>query len=832
MFIKVHLTLEKYFFRVPYLSIYQLSNIMTKIKFLSIIALATTLVFSSVDANAQMTDDAVVAYVKQGMASGRSQNDMVRELAARGVTREQAERLKTRFEKEQASQNEVAKVAGVQERERRVNDVNLETEAGDADVIAAEIVEPGQKDIFGRNIFTRRNLTFAPSTNLPTPANYTLGPGDEVIIDIWGTNQATIRQTISPEGTINIPDIGMVYLNGMTVKEADAYMRRKLGQIYSVDGDDAKSEIKLTLGNIRTIQVNLMGEVANPGTYYLSSLSNLYHALYRAGGVGELGSLREIQLVRNGKKIATVDVYDFILEGKMEGNLILEEGDIIIVPTYKQVVDLTGNVKRPMSYELKEGETVKDLLKYAGGFTSDAYKENIRIVRQNGKEYQVLTVNQPEYSACTLMDGDALAVGALLDRFENKLEIKGAVYRPGTYQLGNGVSTVTELIAKADGLKGDAFTNRALLHREREDLTLEVIPIDIKAVIDGVYADIPLQKNDVLYIPSVHDLKDLGYITVAGEVARPGQFVYAENTTLEDIIMQAGGLLESASTVRIEVSRRIKNPTSTKQSATIGEVYTFSFKDGYVLDGEIGFKLQPYDRVYVRRSPGYVEQSNVTITGEVIFPGSYVMTHKEERLSDLVNKAGGLNDWAYVKGARLLRKMNEDERARADATKDVLDSAKDSINMKHLDFSEVYAVGIDLEEALANPGGDMDLVLREGDQLIIPEYNNTVKISGNVFYPNTVTYSENYTVRDYVEQAGGYGFKSKKNKVYVIYMNGTVAKARKLSTGIVQPGCEIVVPQKRDKDMNMQNILSMATTSASVASMLATLGNLVVNTVK
>lgn len=797
--------------------------------FISILTIALMVFLSAENMMAQMTDDAVIAYVKEGMASGKSQNDMVKELAARGVTREQAERLKTRFEQEQSSQNEAARVAGVQERQRRTNDGLLETEAGDIDVIASEIVAPGQKRVFGRNIFTSRNLTFAPSANLPTPTNYKLGPGDEVIIDIWGTNQATIRQTISPEGTINIPDIGIVNLNGMTVKEADSYMRRKLGQIYSVDGDDAKSEIKLTLGNIRTIQVNLMGEVANPGTYYLSSLSNLYHALHRAGGVSNLGSLREIQLVRNGKKVATVDVYDFILDGKMDGNLILEEGDIIIVPPYKQIVDLTGNVKRPMSYELEEGETVEDLLKYAGGFTGDAYKENLRMVRQNGKEYQVFTIDSPEYATFVLMDGDALAVGAMLDRFENKLEIKGAVYRPGTYQLGNGIETVSQLIAKADGLKGDAFTNRALIHREREDLTLEVIPIDIKSVLNGTAEDIRLQNNDVLYIPSIHDLKDLGYITVGGEVAKPGQFVYAENTTLEDIIMQAGGLLESASTVRIDVSRRIKNPTSTEQSETIGEVYTFSFKDGYVLDGEAGFKLEPYDNVYVRRSPGYVEQSFVTITGEVVFPGSYVMTQKEERLSDLVKKAGGLNNWAYVKGARLLRQMNDEENARLQTTVAILDSARDSINVSSLDFSNVFAVGIDLEKALANPGSDLDLVLREGDRLIIPEYSNTVKISGNVLYPNVVTYDPTMTVRDYVNQAGGYGYKSKKSKAYVIYMNGTVAKARKLSTNVVQPGCEIVIPQKRTNPANLQNILGVATTSASLASMLATVGNIIMN---
>lgn len=801
---------------------------MTRIKFLSIVAAASVMAFASVEAMAQMTDDAVVAYVKEGMSSGKSQNDMVKELAARGVTREQAERLKTRLEKENAGQTEAVKAAGVQERQRRLNEGALESETANVDVIVAEIEEPGQR-VFGRDIFTSNNLTFAPSTNIPTPTNYKLGPGDEVIIDIWGTNQATIRQTISPDGTINIPDIGVVNLNGMTVKEADSYMRRKLGQIYSVDGEDARSDIKLTLGNIRTIQVNLMGEVANPGTYYLSSLSNLYHALHRAGGVSDLGSLREIQLVRNGKTVATVDVYDFILEGKADGNVILEEGDIIIVPPYKQIVELDGNVKRPMSYELKDGETVQDLIDYAGGFTGDAYKDNIRMVRQNGKEYQVYTVNQPEYASFQLMDGDVLTVGAMLDRFANRLEVNGAVYRPGIYQLGNGVETVSQLIAKADGLKGDAFTNRALLHREREDLTLEVIPVDIKAVLNGTAEDIRLQKNDILYIPSVHDLQDLGYITVGGEVARPGQFVYAANTTLEDAIMQAGGLLESASTVRIDVSRRIRNPKSTDQSSTIGEVYTFAFKDGYVIDGELGFKLQPYDQVYVRRSPGYVEQSTVTVEGEVVFPGSYVMTQKEERLSDLVQKAGGVNNWAYVKGARLLRQMNAEEIARFDATMEVIERGRDSVDVETLDFSHIYTVAIDLQEALARPGSVIDLVLREGDRLIIPEFTNTVKVSGNVMHPNTVTYSSNNTVRDYVLLAGGYGFKSKRSKAYIIYMNGNVAKARKLSSAVVEPGCEIVIPNKRVTEGGLEKFLSVATTSSSIATMLATVGNIIMN---
>lgn len=789
-----------------------------------LIALVAMVLFAT-PARAQMSDEAVVSYVKSGLETGKSQTDIAKELAARGVTKEQAERIKTQYEQSQASQESATKVAGVQERQRRTSDGPLETEAGDMDAVSMEIAASGAKNVFGRNIFRNGNLTFSPSANLPTPVNYVLGPGDEVIIDIWGTNQATIRRTISPDGTINIPDIGLISLNGMTIKEADAYMKRKLGQIYSVDGEDARSEIKLSLGNIRTIQVNMMGEVANPGTYYLSSLSNIYHALHRAGGVSRLGSLRDIQLIRKGKVIAKIDIYDFIRDGKMD-ETILEEGDIINVPTYDIIVDIAGNVKRPMSYELKKGETIADLIDYAAGFTGDAYTKNLRMIRRNGSEYQIFTINEPDYASFELMEGDALTVGAMLDRFENKLEIKGAVFRPGTYELGGEINTVKELIAKAEGLKGDAFTNRALITREREDLTLEMLPVDIGAILAGTAPDVKLVKNDILYIPSIHDLKDLGNITVQGEVAKPGTFVYADNTTLEDAIMLAGGLLESASTVKIEVSRRIKNPKGTAQSDTIGKVYTFSFKDGYVLDGEIGFLLEPYDVVLVRRSPGYAPQATVTVSGEVIFPGAYILTHKEERLSDLVKKAGGLNSWAYVKGARLLRQMNAEEYARLLAAGQVLENINDNMNVDKIDRSRIYSVGIDLEKALANPGSNADLVLREGDNLIVPEYINTVKISGNVMYPNVITYNPNYTVRDYVQQAGGYGFRSKKSKSYVIYLNGTVQKARRWSKKVVEPGCEIVIPEKAERKSSLENVLAISTTAASLGTMIATIGNI------
>ena len=794
------------------------------IKRLSILMICA-LALAVLPARAQMSDDAVIEYVKHGMAKGRSQKEMAEELVSRGVTKEQAERIKARYEQEQASQVKASKVAGEQERQRRDNEGALETQAGDIDAVSLEVSAPGEKSVYGRNIFTTSNLSFAPSANLPTPVNYVLGPGDEVIIDIWGTNQATIRQTISPDGTINISDIGPVNLNGMTVKAADSYMRKKLGKIYSVDGENAKSDIKLTLGNIRTIQVNMMGEVARPGTYYLSSLSNIYHALHRAGGVSSLGSLRDIQLIRKGKVIATIDIYDFIREGKMN-ETILEEGDIINVPTYDIIVDIAGNVKRPMSYELKKGETISDLVEYAAGFTGDAYTDNIRLIRKNGKEYQIFTIPKEQYSTFELLEGDGLAVGAMLDRFANKIEVKGAVYRPGTYELGETIRTVKDLINYSEGLKGDAFTNRALITREREDLTLEMIPVDVAGILNGTVADIELVKNDVLYIPSIHDLNDIGSITIEGEVAKPGTYVFAENTTLEDAIMLAGGLLESASTVKIDVSHRIVNPKSQMPSGHIGEVETFSFKDGYVLDGKPGLLLKPYDHIMVRRSPDYSPQKIVRVTGEVAFPGSYTMLKKEERLSDLVARSGGLTKWAYVKGARLQRTVIGEERTRTQSTMDLLSSAKDSINMTKLEFGSRYFVGIDLQSALAKPGSDADLVLREGDVLGVPEYINTVKISGNVMYPNTITYNPKLTVKDYIDNAGGYGYRPKRSKAYIIYLNGTIKRAKRYSSNVVEPGCEIVVPQKRDKKDNLANILSIATTSSSVATMMATIASM------
>lgn len=781
-------------------------------------------------AQSSMTDQQVLEYVKQGMSEGKDQRQMATELARRGVTREQAERVKKLYEQEQGVNT--SKMSGTEQNEARLREATQE----ESTTSVLENPQPDSRElaqenqVFGRNIFNTRNLTFEPSVNLATPPNYRLGPGDEVIIDIWGTSQNTIRQQISPDGTINIEKIGPVNLSGMTVSEANEYLKRVLGKTYSgLDAPDGTLEIRLTLGNARTIQINVMGEVVQPGTYALSSFSTVFHALYRAGGVNEIGSLRNVQVTRNGKTVAKVDVYDFIMKGKTQDDIRLQEGDVIIVPAYEALVQISGNVKRPMKFEMKKNETLATLIGHAGGFSADAYTRSLRVVRQNGEEYEINTVKEIDYSAYPMRNGDVVTAEAILNRFINKLEVRGAVYRPGIYQLNGEINTVRALVNEAKGLMGDAFTNRAVLQREREDLTTEIISVDVRSIMAGTSPDIPLQKNDILYIPSIHDLEDRGDVAIFGEVAKPDSYSYSDNMTLEDLIIRAGGLRESASTVRVDVSRRIKDPKSTHSTDSIGQMFTFALKDGFVIDGEQGFTLQPYDQVFVRRSPGYQAQQNVQVTGEVIFGGTYAMTTTEERLSDLVKKAGGATSKAYLRGAKLIRVANDEEKKRM----------RDVINLMNRQFGEAmmdslgirvedtFTVGIDLEKAVANPGSEYDLVLREGDVLSVPKLNNTVKVNGAVMMPNTVGYLSDKNANYYLDQAGGYALNAKKSKKFVIYMNGQVARIKGRSKDKIEPGCEIIVPSKKNKRVNVGEILGYASSFGSLATMFATISNLI-----
>ena len=796
--------------------------------------------FSVIILAQRISDEQVIQYAQEASQQGKSQIEMVNELMRRGATREQLERLKNQNAGSYSSKGE-SQIAANQQRLR--NSVDSESvsdlaipltsitveQQGTNPSHGSSLQEKGTKKIFGMDFFSNRYLSFEPNSNIPTPINYRLGPGDEVIIDIWGASENTIRQIISPDGSINVKGIGPMYLSGKTVREAENYLQRELTKIYEGLSENS-SQITFTLGQNRSIQISVMGEVKTPGTYTLSSFASAFHALYYAGGVNSIGSLRDIKVIRNGKIIGNIDVYEYLMEGKTSSDIRLMEDDIILVNPYQSLVNITGNVKRPMYYEMKSGETISSLLKYSGGFTGDAYSQNIRLIRLNsGREKQIYNIDEMDYPRFILNDADSLVVEAVLNRFENMIEVIGAVYRGGMYQLNGEVNTVKNLIQKAEGLRGDAFLDRAQLQRQREDLTLEMIPVDLRGILNGTVADVPLIKNDILYIPSIHDLMEERMLTIHGEVARPGTYLYADNMSVNDLVIQAGGLLESASTARVDVSRRIKKPDSSIPGNAVGESFSFELKDGFLIGADSDkFKLEPFDEVYIRKSPVYHKQQNVSVTGEVLYMGNYALSKKNERISDLVKRAGGLTEDAYVKGARLIRRMTQEEVRRKNDALRIAQTASDSISIQTLELDMTYQVGIDLNLALAKPGSDADLVLREGDQLIIPEYVNTVKINGAVMYPNTVVYGSGKSLKYYVEQAGGYANLAKKRKAYVVYMNGTVARLKSSSSKAIEPGCEIIIPSKEEKRrMTTGEILSIGTSIASLGMMVATLVNII-----
>lgn len=699
--------------------------------------------------------------------------------------------------------------------------------------------EKKKRKIYGHDLFKNKELTFEPNMNIATPSDYRLGPGDAVFIDIYGASQKTIESTVSPDGTVTIEGVGPVYVGGMTVQQANAQLRSKIGSRYS------SSKIRLTVGQTRTIIVNVAGEVKYPGTFTLSAFSTVFNALYMAGGITDIGTLRNIKVYRAGKLISVVDIYDFLQNGKHGGNVRLADNDMIVVDAYDCLVNLTGKVKRPMYYEMKKNESVASLLKYAGGFTGDAYKKSVRLIRKNGKEYSVFNIGEFDMASFHVSDEDSVYVDSIVARYDNMVELKGAVFRPGMYQVGGDINSVRTLLEMADGIKEEAFTARAVMHRMREDRTLEVIPVDVDGILSGRTTDIPLKPNDVLFIPTKQSMMEEQTITIHGEVFFPGKYKYAANQTVEDFILQAGGLKETASTMKVDVSRRVINPSATSVDSIIARNYSFTLKEGFVVDGEQGFTLMPFDHVYVRKSPGSFEQQNVEVEGEVLFEGLYALSTRTPRLSDLIKACGGVTDRAYIKGAIIMRKYNEAELERL---KEIQDKAREQaeLNLQELiaksgnagmanmksdkqlekyKIADAYPVGIELEKALAKPGSDFDIVLREGDKLIVPEYNGTVKINGEVMNANTVAYREGKNVSYYIDQAGGFSSNAKKSQTYIIYMNGNMAKVG--HNAKVMPGCEIVVPAKSATRRTMAETMSIATSAGSLAAIIATIANLV-----
>ena len=792
---------------------------------------------------AQMTDSQVMQFYQREHKAGTSNGQIVTKLMQRGVQIDQIRRIRSQYQSQNqtmAGNTTPTSSAGVLRNNNSTNKQDLtsgnmaldktsqETTQQqyvevrpNIDERAEEVLSPGGKKVFGRDIFNNKLLSFEPNMNIATPTNYTIGAGDQVVIEIYGASQKTETLTVSPEGTVTVPGYGPIAISGMSVAAANEKIRRTLGSRYN------SSRIKASVGQTRTIIVNVMGEVKVPGTYTVSAFASVFHALYMAGGINGLGTLRNIKVFRSGRLATVVDVYDYILNGRLTGNIRLQDNDVIVVGPYDCLVDVSGSVKRPMTYEMRKNESVASVIRYAGGFAGNAYKKSVRLLRSTGREKSVYNIGEFDMNNFHVADGDVLSVDSILDRYANMVEVKGAVFRPGLYQLGREINSVRSLIQHAEGVTEDAFTAHAVLHRLKKDRTLEAIAVDIAGIMNGTVADIPLQNEDVLFVPTQSDRTISRTITIHGEVQYPGIYQFADNETIEDFIMQAGGLTDAASTVKVDVARRIIDPAATTSPKEIAKTFSFTLKEGFVIDGSAGFKLQPYDEVYVRRSPGYQPQRNVSVVGEVIFEGSYTLNNKNMRLSALVKMAGGLSPEAYVRGARIERRINDEERIRMKSVMRVVNNQgeKDSINTALLDSAETYYVGIELDKALQNPGSNYDIVLREGDKLIVPEYNGTVKISGDVMYPNTVAYEDGRSYKYYINQAGGFGTRAKKSKAFVVYQNGTVSMAGKRK---IEPGCEIIVPSKPKSTGNgLAGVLGIGTSLASLATMIATIGNLI-----
>lgn len=824
-------------------------------------------------AQSGMSDMQIMEYIVQQNAKGTSRDKIVKQLIERGVTIEQIRKAKEKYEKQQkgtvpGARNISGAEAGnftrlrknngdkrrneqttgrrpqrsdrenpddptLSERDRtrlqqaRTDAYNEELDAFLPDSMGyytndyeqfVEDEEEGKIKVFGRNIFNNKRLTFEPNMNIATPDDYRLGPGDEVYVDVWGASQQRFECTVSPEGVINIENFGPVQVSGLTVAQTNARLRSTLGARY------AGSDVRLTVGQTRTITVDVMGEVKTPGTYTLSAFSTVFHALYMAGGTNDIGTLRNIKVFRNGRQITTCDIYDYILNGNMKGNVRLQPGDVVVVGSYECLVQVTGKVKRPMYYEMKSTESVGTLLRYAGGFTGDAYDQLVRLIRKSGGQLSVFSLDEFERGNFHLADGDSVAVDSTLQRYRNMVEVKGAVFRTGKYQMDGSITTVRQLIEAAGGLCEDAMKTRAVLHRLTDERRLQVVQVDLQGILAHTAPDIALRNEDVLFIPSRSYLIGEQKLSIHGEVVYPGEYDFAENTTLEDFILQAGGLTDAASLVKVDVSRRIRNQLATESSDKIAESYTFKLKDGFVVDGTPGFVLQPYDEVYVRRSPGYVEQQNVEVKGEVAFEGRYALVTKGMRLSDLVKQCGGLTPQSYAPGAHLERKLSPEEQLKQQSMIK-LATLGDTTDVRRLELSDVRVVAINLEKAIANPGSNQwDLVLQEGDVLVVPQYSNTVTINGEVLYPNTVGYDKNMKLRDYINSAGGFTQKARTGKVFAVGMNGSVTKVR--SKKDITPGCNIVVPAKmRRRGVSLAEMMSVFT-------MLATLGTVVATLVK
>ncbi len=791
-----------------------------------------------------LSDDQIRTYLQQAESSGLSESQMEIVALERGMPQAEIQKLRER----------IARLNGTAERQSTTPFTRRDTERRVVDTLFA----PSKSDtttsdsssdaplrVFGSALFQGATPVFQPDLRIATPRNYIIGPGDQILIDIYGKSEEAHTLSVTPEGTINIPYIGIVPLAGMTIEQATARIESRLSTVYSAirSGD---TKVSVALGNIRSIQVTITGEVTQPGSYTLPSVATVFNALYSSGGPTENGSFRAINLIRNGKVIATLDIYDILMNGFFSENVRLEDQDILMIPPYQNRVEISGEVKRPAIFELKDGESFEKLLTYAGGFTEDAYRARIKVTKRTAKEQRIEDVLSSQYAHYEPQTGDKYKVGRVLNRFENRVVIEGAVFRPGEYELSPGL-TLSMLIKKADGLKEDAFLSRGYILRLKDDMQKEQLSFNVSGIIAGTTPDVELKREDIITISSIFDLREQYTVDIDGEIRSPGQFTYAEGMTLQDLIMQAGGFRESATGNRIEVSRRVQNADVLSQSAQIADVFQV-FADKGLSKEDQDFVLMPFDKVVVRTATGYETQKTIRIEGEVLYPGLYTIVSKDERISDIVKRAGGFTPFAYVEGASLKRggtldstKAAETGAEKAEKELRKQDEYNRMLALRQLQsdantFNEVNIsrninnefVGINLERIIKRPGRRGDLILADGDIIRIPKELQTVKISGEVLAPSTAVYGPSKGFKQYISQAGGFSSRALRKSAYVLYANGSVKSTNRFlffnNYPPIKPGAEIFVPQREVRiPMSPQQWLGISTGAASLAAIILTM---------
>lgn len=775
-----------------------------------------------------LSDDQIKRFIQQVESSGYTEQQLELLARARGMSETQIQKLRTRITQIQTGTTGTTQSEGVTRlRESPSFKTDKETTFDPfADIIPADTLMKGiELEIFGMSFFENEDLTFEPSLNIATPKDYQIGPGDQIIIDVWGASEQTYQLDVSPEGNIRIPSLGPIYLNGLTVVQADTRIKSRLKAIYSTLGNNTFAQI--SLGQIRTISVNVIGEVKRPGTYSMSSFGTAFNALYYAGGPGETGSLRDIQIFRGGKKINTLDAYNFLIYGEGQ-NIMLQDNDVVLVRPYQNRVGIAGEVKRPAYYELMKGESLERAIDFAGGFSPDAYRSSISLRRNLANSKAVQTVKADFFGDFLIQGGDFIEVGKITNQFTNRVRVEGAVNHTGEFELKEGMM-LSDLLDLAEGFRGDAFMGRGLIIRQNKDFTLSSTAFIPSELVSGNY-DIELQNEDHIKIQSIFNLKESYSVTIQGEVQKPGNFPFVKGMTVENVIYLANGFKESAARSFVEVARRVKDENGSDDVSS--KVYNFSIDKGLNISEEASdFELEPFDLIVVRKSPYYEEQVMIEIEGEVKFPGKYALEKKDERISDVLKRAGFLTRYAYPRGATLIRRTEyyvdeEDEgdeaaRLRREELQElferdtVIDDAKKA-------FKTQESIGIQLEEIIKNPGSRFDMILKEGDVISIPRELQTVRVRGEVLYPSTVRYDNTLSFTEVISQAGGFSDTAKRGKAYVIYANGSAQRTKNFlwfrDYPRVEPGAEIIIPEKPERrKLSPAEIISITSGLGTIA---------------